>query len=140
VRRRSDLVDLAGRLFDLLVGAPDGMDIHEVTAALGVPQRQAEKVLNCLRRILGQDDTINVVWQMVGRRYVYQLSGNVNEGAQWQAYRMATKLSQLDVDLAYWRSVVRGCDGRTREGRMARVCLKHFERVTEDLREILETP
>ena len=134
--RRYDLEDLAGQLFTLLASKPDGLDIHEIADELDIPRRKSETVIRCLRLLLGGGDSINVPWRAEGKRRIYFLAGQVEQGQAWQGFRVATKISQIKVDLAWWRSMVAATDGRTREGRLSRMVLRHWERLDEDLADL----
>lgn len=138
-RRIYDHEALAARLYDLLAAKPDGLDIHEIAAHLEIPREQADMVVRKLRLILGEGDSINVPVRIEGRRHVYYLAGRPVDGAGWQAIRVKTMLSRLDVDRAWWRSMVTATSGRTKEGRMARAVEKYFNRLVEDVEEIRTT-
>jgi hypothetical protein len=143
--RKYDFEKLAATLYDLLATNADGLDLHEIADRLGFGElsltnkrRVIHGVIRTLRLILGEGDSINVPYRIEGARYVYFLAGRPEEGDQWQEIRMSNKLAQVDVDIAYWRSMVTAHDGRSRNGRYARAFLKHFMRLREDLRELAD--
>jgi hypothetical protein len=133
VARRYDYEDLAGQLFLILEAEPDGMDKRQIAAKLSVPVRVVVKIIRKLRLILGAGDSINVPWRADGRRRVYFLAGQVDLGQQWQGARIAKKLADLEIDLAWWRSMVEATDGRTLDGKRARLALRHQQRLFEDI-------
>lgn len=133
--RRYDLEDLAGQFYDLLVAEPDGLDKHQIASKLGVPVRVVVPILRKLRLILGGGDSINIPWRSEGRRRIYFLTGQIEQGQQWQAARISKKLADLEVDLAWWRSMVEATDGRTVDGKKARLALRHQQRLFEDMSE-----
>lgn len=136
--RRYDLDDLAGHLFDLLSNNPDGLSVGKIAARLGIPPHAAVAVIRHLRLTLAVGDSINVPWRTEGKARIYFLAGQQVDGQVWQVARMRARLSNFDVDLAWWRSMVAGSDETTPAGRLARRILRHFEGVAADVREIQE--
>jgi hypothetical protein len=126
---------LAGRLFDLLVANPDGLDWRQIRTALGLPaSKHVYLTVRRLRMVLSEGDTINVPVQRIGMRSVYALSGLVDEATPWTRQRMREEASRAESLIAVWRSIVAGTDGRTGDGKTARHILKYHERLLEDIR------
>lgn len=140
------------RLFEALVRAPDGLDIHEigkeldvdVTDPCGVGRHKAFAAIRALRLRLAElnDDKdermhgYTVPIRRDSQRHVYFLTANREQGATWQGVRADTVLSRLQVDLAHWKSLQTSTDGRTADGRIARAYVRHFSRLIEDVQEI----
>lgn len=137
--RRYDYDDLVNRLFDALADAPKGWTIHEISSYLEIPRRVADNIIRALRMSLGDSDEINVVYRVDGKQRRYLLVGNFEDAKERLDIRLATYLANFETEVGILRSIVAGSDGRTREGRKARVVLKYFTRLREDLAE-LEVP
>lgn len=130
----------AAELLDLLMASPDGLDRYEIEDRLDlVHPYHVGVVIQRLRRMLGESDTVNVVSAREGMRNVYYLSGNVADSMPWTQTRFRDQLTRLETLSAVWRSMVAGLDSRTAEGRVARNVLKWTERLMEDVRDELES-
>jgi len=136
------------RLFDVLAAAPDGLDIYQIADKLYMSvSPDLYKVIRELRLQLGalsadEDERIRgytIPIRREGTRQVYFLSARREDGHEWQAVHVDTLTSRIEVDVAYWRSLTAIADGRSREGKIARACVKHFERLLEDITEIRDS-
>jgi len=134
--RRYDIDDLVNRLFDALADAPEGWTIYEISAYLDVPCWVASRVIRSLRLLLGDVDQINCVYRKDGRQRRYVLIGNPEDAKERHDIRLATYVANIETERAIWRSIVAESDGRTREGRKARMVLRYFTRLQEDLADI----
>jgi|SRR5882757_902302 len=140
------------QLFDAFVKSPNGLDIHQIGDILnldtfesnGSGRKRAFKVIRQLRLRLGtfngdpNDDLhgYTVPIKKINNKSVYFLTANREQGSEWQGIRADTVLSRLEVDLAHWQSMVSSTDGRTTNGKIARLYVKHFSRLIEDVQEI----
>jgi hypothetical protein len=141
------------RLFDALVAAPTGLTIYAIGDVLGLDvdepvstgRQQAFAVIRALRLKLGElhadpDDKVHgysIPIRREGTTQYYLLAAKRTEEAiDWQDVRAETLLSRLKVDVAHWQALVFNSDGRTVEGRLARVYLRHTLRLQEDVEEI----
>lgn len=140
------------QLFDALVASPGGLTIHDIGDVLGLNvtnpvgrgRSTAFAVIRSLRLKLGAlnsdgDDRLHgysIPIRRDGMSQLYVLSANRSQSTEWQGVRADTALSRMEVDLAHWRSLVANTDGRTVDGRIARVMLRHFTRLQEDLQDI----
>ena len=136
---------------------PLDVNIHEIGAVLGWDAKKPNQrgrihdVIRELRLRLGElsadaDDRLHGFTLPIrrepardvpgGATYRYVLSANKESGEQWQGVRADTVLSRLEVDIAHYQSLASITDGRTRDGRVVRACLKQFKRLYEDLVDI----
>ena len=134
-------VDRAGRLFDALADAPDGMTISQIIGELKVDQRTAELVLRTLRLILGSSDDLFVVCDRdddaVYRYRLMSAKAIVDaEQSQWTGTRVVDLESRLILFIAAAKAAVRATDGRTHEGKIARLMERYMRRLAEDLAEL----
>ena len=112
----------AGALFDYLVDTPEPVVIDEIRAALGWTYRRTEQAIHDVRMALGADDSINLIAEPDGRGpWRYWLTGSAEDARWWQANRLVVLITQVRTNLAVAESIRRGIDGRTVEGRKARV-------------------
>lgn len=130
----------AAELLDLLVSSPNGLDRYEIEERLDLAHPyHVGVVVQHLRRMLAEDDTVNVIVARDGWRSVYYLSGSVSESMPWTQTRFKDQLTRLETTAAVWRSIAAGYDGRSPEGRVARNILKWNERLLEDVRDELSS-
>lgn len=130
--------DLVDALFDYAVANPDGftnqqfMDEHGLTHLT-----HFNKVANRLRAALA-DDTITLICdpQGSGERWTYRLVGNVEDGSPWVQNRLRDAESRFSTMAAVVTSLVNATDGRTLDGRRARLMLKSLTRLREDLADL----
>lgn len=126
-------------LFDLAVAAPDGFTVENAMDVLGLTHPQANTAIRDLRRFLGESgDTINLPAdpQSKGDRWLYRLVGSLNEVRGWVMNRVRDTESRLRTMQAMMSSIVAATDGRSIEGRKARVMDKALRRLVEDLDEL----
>lgn len=125
--------------FDYAVSTPDGFTIDDLAAVLGVKYPVAVRVIRRLRNTLA-DDTINLIATPTGKgeRWLYSLVGNLDEAKPWTRNRLRDAERRLETVNSIVGSVVTGSDGRTRDGKRARVMQKAVSRLIEDLGDIDE--
>ena len=122
-------------LFDLLAAEPDGLTIPEMTEALSVGQTRIQQAIRDLRLFLGEFDSINVINERQGRGepHRYRLVGTFNESREWVIGRINDTESRLKTLGAVSASLVAATDGRSAEGKRARLISKVVTRLVEDL-------
>jgi hypothetical protein len=130
------LDDRVDQLFDLLVEWPDGVTIGVIAMDQGVVASHARGVVQALRDRLSED-TVNVVCDPDGNgQWIYRLVGTPAESRDWARRQVRYIERRLVTSQDVLESVVSATDGRSLEGRRARVMNRHLGRCLEDLREI----
>ncbi len=126
----------AGTLFDFCVEHPEGWVIREAQDALDWSFRRVREAIRALRLILGDDDSLNLTCdpQGSGEQWLYQLVGNLEMGGPWVTNRLQDTEARLETIDAFTRSMVKGTDGRSVEGRKARLIERSVRHLLEDLR------
>lgn len=118
-KARSRRVD---QLFDLLADAPLPMTAVQMKDALGCERRMLQQAVHDLRIMLGDDDSINLVATRNGRGpWLYELTGNVDVARPWRADQYLHLTTRARTSQAIVASLQRATDGRTLEGRSARL-------------------
>jgi hypothetical protein len=132
-RERATPDELAS-LFDLLV-AEERVTKSEIMRHLGVRARRADVVIHDLRLMFGDDDTINLVCERVGahRPHAYFLTGQLDGAKPWTLERIGDAETRLETIAAVVQSFVNGTDGRTVDGKLARLFARTLERAREDI-------
>lgn len=136
--RLYDFDALATSLFDALADHPEGFTIHEIGVLLEIPRQTANTVIRTLRLTLGQGDSITVPYKIDGRQRRYFLASQVEALRERSEIRQATYASNMDTEIAMWTAVKAQTNGRTIEGRKARLYLKYWTRLREDINELAE--
>jgi hypothetical protein len=137
------------RLFKALQATDDGMDIHEIGELLhldvsdpvGSGRQLVFGVIRELRIMLGRTEAkahhgLTLPIRYDGTRQVYFITAVRADGEDWQKRRVRTDIARAKVDLAYWQSLAAGSDGRTVEGRIARVHVVGCQKLIAGLQEI----
>lgn len=138
-QKKYDYEALAGRLFDALVERPEGMVMKEIIDLLdGVRGAVATKVVTRLRLDLGDGDSIAVPVNRKDGEWRYTLASSMGETNNWLITRGRAKLQTIKTDVASVAAIVRGADGRTREGKAAQMLSVGLQRIEEDLAFYLE--
>ena len=133
-----DYDDVAGELFDFAVTRPDGFTNEEALPVLNLKRiEQFNKAVRRLRLIL-EDDTIQLVCdpQGSGEDWLYRLVGNLDDAGPWVNNRLRDLNARLETQHAVAKSLVTATDGRTIEGRKARLVAKTLGRLREDLDDV----
>ena len=110
-------------LFDLLMDRPDGVTIDEIVEELRLPDHSsARHVIREFRLVFGESD-VNLVAnpQGKGKRWNYSLVGTPEAAQQWAHNRIRDAETRLQTMAAVARSIVNATDGRTVDGRKARL-------------------
>ncbi len=130
------------RLFDFAVEHEDGFTYQDVQEELGWKRAEFFKVANRMRLMLGNDDTINLVCEPQGpsEPWRYKLIGNLRDAGRWNGNRLQDCESRILTIHAVLASIVQAVDGRTSEGKRARVMHRMLGRLIEDLAELDHGP
>jgi len=134
--------DLAGLVFDQLVAHPDGMTVPDFCEELSLPRRTIYKGIRDARMILAEDDTLFILSDPQGARepWLYRLvdGAMVIDASEsgWVSNRIGDAQTRVQTIYAGMRVAARATDGRTRDGRKARVLARACGRLVEDLEEI----
>jgi hypothetical protein len=122
-------------LFDLLVALPDGVTVDDIKVALACSHRQANDAVHDLRLFLGSFDDVNLPANPNGprERWTYVLVGNLDGCREWMANRVGDTHSRIRTMQAMMASCVQASDGRTVDGKRARVIERALRRLLEDL-------
>jgi hypothetical protein len=132
----SAVADRAGDIFDLLVAAPDGLTIVEITDALACSHELFRGALQALRDSLGDTDSINVVVEAPD--WKYRLVGSLDEAKGYVGNRLADTERRLRTQLQVATSLASGTKATTTEGKMARLLKKSLARLLEDMTDLRE--
>jgi hypothetical protein len=90
-------------------------------------------------RVMQADDSINLVCNpqpnVNGKHqpWVYELRSDLDSFRKWRKNRTDDAESRIETIHAVMQSVVRGTDGRSHDGKKARVIVTHLGRLLEDL-------
>lgn len=126
-------------LFDyMILRDADGATVEDMAAHLECSIDTATDSIRDLRRFLGDSDEMNLTCdkQEAGQRWLYRLVTKMEDHREWIGIRMTDTESRLVTIQAILASAVRSTDGRTLEGKRARVMFKQISRLMEDLREL----
>lgn len=109
-------------LFDLAVRRPDGFTWPEACDEFGWSKGQFEDAKVALRRMLA-DDTVNFPCNSRPKlKWLYKLSGTWTDGLQpWTTNRLDDVQTRLLSIEHIAQSAVAATDGRTADGRKARI-------------------
>ena len=133
------LSEKIGRLFDYAVAHAEGFTYQDVERDLKWRRNEFGKVANRLRAMLGNDDRINLICepqQTSSDPWIYKLVGNLQAAQPWNGNRIGDCESRIMTMHAVLSSIVSGSDGRTKEGRRARIMHRALGRLIEDLAEL----
>lgn len=129
--------NLVEALFDYAVSKPDGFTNADFMAEFDVDLEAFNRAANKLRSVLA-DDTINLVCDPAGARakWIYRLVGSIEDGSPWVQNRLRDAETRFTTISSVVQSLVKATDGRTADGRRARLMEKSLRRLLEDLGEI----
>ncbi len=129
--------DLIDALFDFAVAHPDGFKNSDFMTDADVTLDDFNKATNGLRAVLS-DDTITLVCEPAGasEKWTYRLVGQVEEGSAWVQNRLKDAESRFKTLASVSQALVNATDGRTADGRRARIINKAVSRLLEDLAEL----
>jgi hypothetical protein len=127
-----------GALFDYAVEHPGGFTYQDAMNDLGWQKPYFTRVHRQLRLLLGNDDQINLVCDPQGRGepWRYRLIGDIEGARGWVDNRLRDSESRVTTVRAITASLVRATDGRTNDGRRARIMNRGLGRILEDLAEL----
>jgi len=136
--------EAVGLLFDHLAERPDGATKHDIAGGLGVRSDAVCGLVQGLRDVLADTDTINVSCDRDPSDptgpWRYRLVGTVEEITAWQGNRVGDTERRLRTMLHVVIPIANGSDPASVEGRKARIMRKTFARCLEDLDEIRQGP
>lgn len=129
--------DLVEALYDYAVAQPEGFTNVDFMAEHGVTLADFNTAVNKLRALLA-DDTITLICDPGEARspWTYRLVGKVDEGSPWVQNRLRDAESRFVTMAHVATSLVNATDGRSADGRRARLIHKSLTRLKEDLDEI----
>ena len=124
----------ADQLFDYAVANPDGFTRSDACAKLECSSREFDATVRELRRILGDGDDIYLVCWTQGRgEWRYQLIGNFDGSREWGVWMLAHSEARIETQQWLYRTLVKALDGRTIEGRKARMMERAMRHLHEEL-------
>jgi hypothetical protein len=127
MQRREDL-------WDLLVATPGGVTVEDMMGVYGWTHGQANEAVHDLRDWLGEFDiTLPCDPQGQRERWLYRLVEDLDGVRQWAGNRVQDTDTRLRTMHAMLTSIVSATDGRTVEGRTARIMERALRRLVEDL-------
>jgi hypothetical protein len=130
--------DRAAELFDFAAGHRKGFTYNNIAAKFGWDYGTFLGAVRRLRRILGgsSDGTLVCTPQARGERWRYELTGDWQKAAPWAHNRIGDVEARLESIDYVVTTVSRIIDGRSVDGRKARLIRKVVGRLREDLGEI----
>lgn len=121
-------------LWDYALAHPDGFTRYDIADDLGWTNTDLSHIARHLRMFFADDEiTLTATPQGKGAAWLYQLVGNVEDAAPWSRNRLMDAETRLQTMHAVAQSLVNATDGRTMEGRRARIMEKALRRLNEDL-------
>jgi hypothetical protein len=128
-------------LFDLAASRPDGFTYKDVNEVLGWDRPYFIKVARYLRLAFAEDK-INLVCNPQGKNepWLYELVGTLDDSRAWTTNRLLDAETRLHTVWSVAKSIVEGTDGRSREGRRARIIARACQRANEDLHDLDNAP
>lgn len=132
----------AGLLYDFAVAHPAGFTNTEAMDEFGWSLRRFNEAVQTLRDILGNDDTISFVCSPQGQNedWRYQLVGTYGDMRPWTTNRLIDAERRVITIGNVTGPIVRNSDGRTVEGKKARMInnFAHYMKAQFELLEIDE--
>jgi hypothetical protein len=131
-------IEKINRLFDYAVSHPDGFTYVDIQADLRWRRKELLKVVKGLRSLLGSIDQINLVCDPTGpgQPWSYRLVGTVKDAQPWTANRLGDAETRLTTIRSVASSIAAGTDGRTTDGKRARLIKRALTRLLEDLADV----
>lgn len=126
--------DRAGLLFDYAVVHPDGFTNVEAMEDLEWSLRYFNEAVRDLRLILA-GDSINLIADPAGERepWIYRLVGTFTDARAWSSNRLRDMEARLETIQAVAFSIVGSTDGRTTDGRKAKLIVAVVGALREQL-------
>jgi len=126
-------------LFDILVASPEGITREECCQRAEIDRDQFfEGRRDLLEWLVETDDTVSiVVIDRPGQPSLYKLGSLIDEAKPHLASRIADLETRMRTSEHSVIPFVNATDGRTADGKRARVMRKYLTRLREDLDELL---
>jgi len=135
----SRLDENAGVLFDFAAAHRRGFTYEDVSRRLHWPYPAFMGAVRRVRRILGNEDqTLLCTPQGSGERWLYQLTSDPKVHRTWTRFRLKSIESSLETTERAATTIMRATDGRTVDGRKARLIERSVRHLREDLAAIRE--
>ena len=130
--------DKVNLLFDYAVRRTEGFTYEDVQRDLHWPRPEFFRIANRLRAVCGDDDEkMNLICEPHGQGpWRYKLIGDFSDAKVWGKNRVVDCKARIMTVLAVLNSVVAATDGRTHDGRQARIMHRALTRLVEDLVEL----
>lgn len=131
--------DLAGKVYDLLADAPEGLTMEDIAEQLSMPRDAIRRAVRAARMTLSDADTLFILAEPQGARqpWRYRLVDGGTlvdfEDSAWVPNRVKDSQSRVALLAAAMAVAVRATDGRSIEGRKARTMERQLRHLTEDL-------
>lgn len=137
-------IDMAIKLADWVANHPDGFIMRGATLkAIGA--RTPSEAGAAVRILRGHLATVGAGWNLVcepagkGNPWVYRLANTLAGGADpWIRNRLGDQVTRTRSSLHVLASIIDATDGRSADGRTARILHRHYERALQDLAEVEE--
>jgi len=129
-------------LFDILVANPQGLDVDDMCDELALSYPQVKTAISDLRLFLGDVDSINLPCDPTPNcgRWLYRLVGTLDDVRPWVTNRIGDSESRIRTMTAMLSSIVSATDGRSIQGRKARIMERQLRRLVEDLDAMVPDP
>jgi hypothetical protein len=126
--------DSVGLLFDYAVSKPEGFTYEDVEQDLGWPRERFFSVTRRFRRMFAEDQ-INLVCEPQEQRepWLYKLVGKYDDARLWATNRVEDLVSRTHTIHSVSRTLTNATDGRSTEGRKARLIERKMRQLIEEL-------
>jgi len=106
-----------GELYDLIAGAPNGLDKYQIAKGLDVALDVATQTIRDLRIIFGTDKDINLPATPNGYRqpWIYRLEGTYDGAREWFTNRVGDLEARLETIEQMSASILSGAPTHTLE-------------------------
>jgi hypothetical protein len=129
--------DKVNLLFDYAVRHQGGFTYEDIERDLHWRRPELFRIANRLRAVCGDDEKINLICEPQGQGpWRYKLIGDFSDAKVWGKNRVGDCKARIMTVLAVLNSVVAATDGRTHDGRQARIMHRSLTRLVEDLVEL----
>lgn len=139
-RRRRQLDDEAGLLYDFAVDHPRGFIYEDAKDKFGWHYSRFIKVVRHLRQILSADEiTLTATPQGQHERWLYMLVGTYDAARPWATNRVGDLETRLDTIHGVANTLTNATDGRSVEGKKARLIERTIRHLMENLNDLAAT-
>ncbi len=125
-------VEQVNNLFDLLSNDTGWVTRQQIADYLEMSHKSVDRVVRDLRITLGVSDSITVVAR-INKGGGYRLVGRYEDAAPWATGRIADAETRIETLQFSMSSVVKATDGRTVEGKKARLVEMSMRHLLEQL-------